>query len=89
MSRPQKREGKTLRSDIGWSTAERISIFGKDLPSEILGHVNLGDMGFLEINGRLPNAKELALSAQFLNGQRPLREFALAVLNLNSFAYVE
>ncbi|MBL8239023.1 MAG: DUF1553 domain-containing protein [Bryobacterales bacterium] len=39
--------------------------------------------------GRAPNAKELALSAQFLNGQRPLREFALAVLNLNAFAYVE
>ena len=39
--------------------------------------------------GRAPNAKEMALSAQFLNGRRPLREFALAVLNLNSFAYVE
>ncbi|MFN0101883.1 MAG: DUF1549 and DUF1553 domain-containing protein [Bryobacteraceae bacterium] len=40
-------------------------------------------------SGRAPNAKELALSAQFLNGKRPLREFALAVLNLNSFAYLE
>ncbi len=49
---------KPLRSDIGWSTAERISIFGKDLPSEILGHLNLGDMGFLEIKGRLPDAAE-------------------------------
>jgi hypothetical protein len=39
--------------------------------------------------GRSPNAKELALSAQYLSGNRPLREFALAVLNLNSFAYVE
>jgi hypothetical protein len=39
--------------------------------------------------GRAPNAKELALAAQYLNGQRPLREFALAVLNLNAFAYVE
>lgn len=39
--------------------------------------------------GRAPNSKELALSAQFLSGQRPLREFALAVLNLNAFAYVE
>ena len=54
MSRPKKQ----LRSDIGWSTADRISIFGKDLPSEILGHVNLGDMGFLEIKGRLPDASE-------------------------------
>jgi citrate synthase len=47
-----------IRSDIGWSTADRIGIFGKDLPSEILGHVNLGDMGFLEITGRLPGANE-------------------------------
>jgi hypothetical protein len=39
--------------------------------------------------GRMPNARELALSVQFLNGQRPLREFALAVLNLNSLAYLE
>ena len=39
--------------------------------------------------GRSPNAKEAALAAQYLSGNRPLREFALAVLNLNSFAYVE
>ncbi len=54
MSRPKK----PIRSDIGWSTSDRISIFGKDLPSEILGHLNLGDMGFLEIKGRLPTASE-------------------------------
>jgi citrate synthase len=54
MSRPKK----PIKSDIGWSTADRISIFGKDLPSEILGHLNLGDMGFLEIKGRLPDANE-------------------------------
>lgn len=54
MRRPQK----PIRSDIGWSTTDRIGIFGRDLPSEILGHVNLGDMGFLEIKGRLPNANE-------------------------------
>lgn len=52
------RQHKPIRSDIGWSTADRISIFGKDLPSEILGHLNLGDMGFLEIKGRLPDANE-------------------------------
>jgi hypothetical protein len=39
--------------------------------------------------GREPNAREAALAAQFLDGRRPLREFALAVLNLNAFAYVE
>ena len=39
--------------------------------------------------GRAPNGKELEQSMQFLKGRRPLREFALAVLNLNVFAYVE
>jgi hypothetical protein len=39
--------------------------------------------------GRLPNEKEQALAEQFVRGGKPLREFALAVLNLNRFAYVE
>ena len=49
---------KKLRSDLGWSTVDRIVVRGKDLPSEILGHLNLGDMAFLELTGRTPNAKE-------------------------------
>src|SRR5687768_18618455 len=52
---------KEIRSDIGWSTAERITVYGKDLPSEILGHLNLGDMAFLELTGRVPDAKESRL----------------------------
>jgi citrate synthase len=47
-----------LRSDIGWSTPDRISVFGYDLPRDLIGRVNLGDMGFLEITKRLPNARE-------------------------------
>jgi citrate synthase len=47
-----------LRSDIAWSTADRIGVFGYDLPRELIGRVNLGDMGFLEIVGRLPTAAE-------------------------------
>lgn len=39
--------------------------------------------------GRLPNAKESAAAVRFLSSGKPLREFALAVLNLNAFAYVE
>jgi hypothetical protein len=38
--------------------------------------------------GRPPSAKELKLSLAFLEEQ-PLREFALAVLNLNKFLYVD
>ena len=49
---------KTLKSDLAWSTPERITVRGKDLPGEILGHLNLGDVAFLELTGRVPNAKE-------------------------------
>ena len=52
------RQDKPIRTDIGWSDASSITIFGKDFPSEILGHLNLGDMGFMELTGRVPNAQE-------------------------------
>jgi citrate synthase len=48
----------SIRSDIAWSTPDRIGIFGYDLVRDLIGRVNLGDMGFLEITGRLPNARE-------------------------------
>ncbi|MGZ3418094.1 MAG: citryl-CoA lyase [Polyangiales bacterium] len=47
-----------LRSDIAWSTADRIGVLGHDLVRELIGKVTLGDMGFLEITGRKPNARE-------------------------------
>ncbi len=50
-----------IRSDLGWSTADRITVLGKDLPGEILGKVSLGDMAFLELTRRLPNDKESRL----------------------------
>lgn len=52
---------KKIKSDIGWSTTERIVVHGKDLPNEILGHLNLGDMAFLQLTGRAPSAKESKL----------------------------
>ena len=52
---------QAIRSELGWSTAERITVRGKDLPGEILGHLNLGDMAFLELTGRTPDAKESKL----------------------------
>jgi citrate synthase len=52
---------KTLKSDLAWSTVDRIVVRGKDLPNEILGHLNLGDMAFLELTGRAPDAKESKL----------------------------
>jgi citrate synthase len=52
---------KRLRSDLGWSTVDRIVVRGKDLPGEILGHLNLGDMAFLELTGRAPEPRESTL----------------------------
>jgi citrate synthase len=55
------RQRKPIRSEMGWSTADRIVVRGKDLPGEILGQFNLGDMAFLELTGRVPNANESRL----------------------------
>lgn len=52
------RRKKEIRTDIGWSNASSITLFGRDFPGEILGHLNLGDMGFMELTGRFPNAAE-------------------------------
>jgi len=49
---------KQIKSDICWSSVDRIVVSGKDLPNEILGHLNLGDMAFLGLTGRAPDAKE-------------------------------
>jgi citrate synthase len=50
-----------IRSDLGWSTPERITVRGKDLPGEILGTLNLGDMAFFELTGRFPDEKQSRL----------------------------
>ena len=52
------RQPKPLRSDLGWSTADKIVVRGKDLPGELLGKINLGDMAFLELMGRVPTPQE-------------------------------
>jgi len=54
MSKPDQ----GIRTDIGWSDASSITLFGRDFPAEILGRLNLGDMGFLELTGRIPTASE-------------------------------
>src|SRR2546421_13008738 len=52
---------KPIRSDLAWSSADRIGVRGKDLPGEILGKLNLGDMAFLELTGRTPGPRESKL----------------------------
>ncbi len=46
------------------------------------------DLAYRLAAGRTPNAKEKQLALEFLQ-QQPLREFALAMFNLNAFLYVE
>ena len=49
---------RKLRTEMGWSTPDRIVVRGKDLPGELLGRINLGDMAWLELTGRMPSANE-------------------------------
>ena len=55
------RKRQPINSDLGWSTADRITVRGLDLPNEIMGHLNLGDMAFLELTGRKPTREESKL----------------------------
>ncbi|QAY97241.1 citryl-CoA lyase [Methylovirgula ligni] len=48
------RQAKEIRSDIAWSTRDRIEVRGRSLPDEILGHFNLGDVAFLQLTGKVP-----------------------------------
>ncbi len=53
--------GKKLKSDMGWSTTDRIVVRGHDLVNELLGKASLGDVAFLELKGRLPTPQESAV----------------------------
>lgn len=55
------RAQKPIRSDMGWSTTDSITVRGLDLASEVLGKMSLGDMAWLEIKGRRPSAAESAV----------------------------
>lgn len=49
---------KPIRSQMGWSTRDRIEVQGFDLCQDLIGHINLGDMAFLEMTGRRPTQAE-------------------------------
>src|SRR5438270_99173 len=46
---------------MGSSTADRIVVRGHDLSQDLIGKVSLGAMAFLELKGRLPGDRELAV----------------------------
>lgn len=41
-----------IRSDIAYSTPDRIVVRGKDLSNEILGQMNLGDFAYFQLTGK-------------------------------------
>ena len=47
-----------IRSDIAWSTADRIVIRGKSFPEDILGKMNLGDFAWLQLTGNVPTPQQ-------------------------------
>jgi len=49
---------RRLKSELGFSTADRIVVRGHDLAAELLGKASLGDVAFLELKGRLPTQQE-------------------------------
>jgi citrate synthase len=50
--------GREIRSDIAWSNAERIVVRGHDLPTEVLGHMDLAAFSFLQLTGRRPSDEQ-------------------------------
>ncbi len=50
-----------IHSSLGRSTADTVFVRGLDLPADLMGHVNFGDMAFLQITGRLPDRAESTL----------------------------
>jgi citrate synthase len=47
-----------VRTGIGASTAETISVCGRDLAGELMGNVSFTDLAFLLVRGRLPSGGE-------------------------------
>jgi hypothetical protein len=71
-----------LSNDLAESFAGRLSAEAGPDP------VRQVERAYRLAAGRAPNAKEMELTAAFLK-DRPLKELALAVFNLNAFLYVD
>lgn len=55
------RQQKPIRSEMGWSTKDRIGVRGLDLVDDLIGKVSLGDVAWLEIMGTLPTPEQSVL----------------------------
>ncbi|MBX6378249.1 MAG: citryl-CoA lyase, partial [Clostridia bacterium] len=56
-----RNDQRFLYSRMGWSTETDIFVRGYNLTKDLVGTINLGDMLFLEVTGRLPNPDESRL----------------------------
>lgn len=54
-------EKTPIRSEMGWSTSDRIGVRGFDLVADLIGKVSLGDVAWLEVMGTLPSPAESVL----------------------------
>ena len=52
---------KPIRSDIAFSTADRIVVRGKSLPDDILGKMNLGDFAYLQLTGKTATPQQSSM----------------------------
>ena len=51
-------KSKSIRTNIAWSEVDKITVKGYDICNDILGKLSLGDVAFLMLTDRLPNARE-------------------------------
>lgn len=49
---------RKLRSRLGRSTSDQVFVRGHDLAADLIGKASLGDVAYLELQGRLPNRQE-------------------------------
>jgi len=50
-----------LRTGIGASDADSITLMGRDLATELMGHVTFTELSFLLVRGRMPSSEETRL----------------------------
>jgi citrate synthase len=55
------RQQRPIRSEMGWSTRDRIGVRGLDLVTDLIGKVSLGDVAWLEVMGTLPTPEQSIL----------------------------
>ena len=56
--RPDHDQSDWLRTWIGWSAPDRITVAGRDLPGDIMGRLSLTELAFLLVTRREPSAGE-------------------------------